>query len=118
MKIRFPSDAAAILCGAVVLPLFLFSLRWLDRAVGGTLPGDFFLLLWCLAGFAGPLLAAIADFSYIKKRNGAAWNVFTPLHRKEDRVLFFVPAWRRATLWLASALLSLFMLDRCGVAFP
>jgi hypothetical protein len=109
-----PSKLAAILAGAVVMPLFVFGLHFIEM----TLHSQLFAILWSIAAFLLPVLFAIADLRYLARRRREQGGFFragaTPV---DDFRLFYIPAWKRLVVWFVSSAISLSLLRSLGVAF-
>jgi hypothetical protein len=112
---KFPSIPAAILTGALWMPLFFWSVRLMERNVGNQL----LLFLWSLIGFVLPVLVSTGDLRYIRDRMQAERSLFGKLRiawaSPEDYKLFYVPAWTRIGVLLLSTVISLMSLKLIGI---
>ena len=107
----FPSTLAAVVAGAVVMPLFLLGLRFIE-AVSRT---QAFVVLWFVVAFFIPVLLATADLKYAARRRRELGGFFRPLTSADDFRLFYIPAWRRMLVLFISTVVSVLALKALGV---
>ncbi len=103
----FPSVPAAIVCGAVGMPLLAYGIRYLERISAS----EWLLLALVIVTFLMPFLVSTTDLKYVKSK----WR--TPgfySMKREDLRLFYIPAWLRMLVWWGSASLSLLLLRTLG----
>jgi len=114
--LRFPSISAAILTGALWMPLFIWSVKLIEREFDNQL----LLLLWSLIGFVLPTLLSTGDLRYIRDRMQAESSFFGKVRaswaRPEDLKLFFTPAWLRMGVLFLSTVFSFMVLKLIGIS--
>ena len=108
--IKFPSYTAAILTGAVVIPLFGLGWKFIDK----TFHSQLLVLLWAIVTFLLPVLFSTGDMKYILKRYRES-GFFRPMMAREDFRIFYIPAWKRMLVLFLSAAISMFVLKLIGV---
>jgi hypothetical protein len=111
----FPSIPAAVIAGALWMPLFIYATHLLERRF----PSMLLQAVWGFIGFVVPLLVSTADVREMA-RGWRRYGVFSSLqHAREQYVeafrRFLLPAWLRMGVWFASAILSLLLLRVVGV---
>lgn len=104
----FPSVPAAIVCGAVGMPLLGYGFHYLERISAS----EWMLLALVIVAFLVPFVVSTTDLKYLKSK----WREpgFYSMKR-EDLRLFYVPAWLRMVVWWGSASLSLLLLRALGL---
>jgi hypothetical protein len=111
----FPSTPAAIVAGAIVMPVFIVGWRYIEASTRS----HALVLLWCAVAFFFPVIVATADLKYAARRRrevgGVFGGLFTPLTSAEDFRLFYIPAWRRMLVFSVSTVVSVFALKALGV---
>jgi hypothetical protein len=108
-----PSVPAAIMAGAVGMPVFVLGWKFLEAS----LQSPAVVVLWFIIGFFAPLLVATADLQYAARRRRELGGFFRPLASPDDFRLFYFPAWRRMFVWFISAATSLLVLKAFGLEF-
>jgi hypothetical protein len=106
-----PSTLAAVVAGALVMPLF--ALGW--RFIEATFHSQIVVLLWAVVAFFIPVLLATADMKYVARRRRELGGFFRPLTSPEDFRFFYIPAWKRMFVWFMSAVSSGLVLKAVGV---
>ena len=94
----FPSIPAAIVTGAVVIPVFMRGLQVIER----TTHSPVLVLSWAVLAFFAPVLFSTGDMRYAVKR----WRevgYLRPLMSREDFQQFYIPAWIRISVVFVSA---------------
>jgi hypothetical protein len=107
----FPSTLAAVVAGAVVMPLFVLGWRFIEAVSRN----QAFLILWFVVAFFIPVLFATADLKYAARRRRELGGFFRPLTSAGDFRLFYIPAWRRLFVWFISTVASVLALKALGV---
>ncbi len=106
-----PSIPAAVVAGAVVMPLFMVGMNYLEERQASPV----LIILWFVVGFFVPLAFSTADMSHVI----AHWRqegFYRPMASEHDFRLFYYPAWTRMAVWFASCVVSVFSLKALGVA--
>jgi hypothetical protein len=106
----FPSVPAAIVGGAVGMPLLLYGSTFIER----TLASQWLLLPWILIVFVVPFLVSTGDLKYLFK----SWRqsgLYSLSVKREDFALFYIPAWSRALVWFVSGVASYLLLRAVGI---
>lgn len=103
----FPSNAAAVLVGAVVTPVFVLVYGFAQRKGISQL----LVLLWDIIGFFIPFIAATVDREYIRKVGG----LFQLRINEQDLTDFFIPTAKRIGIWFASTAAALIVLKIAGI---
>jgi hypothetical protein len=109
----FPSTAAAVVAGAIGMPLLVFGLRFIDV----TFHSQLLMFLWGVVAFFVPVLLATGDLRYVARMRRESGSFFRPVTSAEDLRLFYIPAWKRGFVWFISAVISLLFLKAIGVEF-
>jgi hypothetical protein len=105
--IKLPSNIAAILTGAIIMPLYIMGFNYAQEQNFNQLVS----FLWSVIGFIIPVFMSTADLGYLRRTGG-----FLKIRRsKEDFDLFFIPAWKRMTVWFLSAAVSVLLLKLLGI---
>jgi hypothetical protein len=107
----FPSTPAALVVGAVVMPLFVLGWRFIEEVSRS----QALVILWFVVAFIIPVLFATADLKYAARRRRELEGFFRPLTTADDFRLFYMPAWRRMFVWSISTIASVFALKALGV---
>ena len=107
----FPSTVAAIIAGAVVMPLFELGRRFIEE----TLNSQMLLVLWIVIAFFVPLFVSTCDFKYASRRRRELGSFFRPLMSADDFRLFYIPAWKRMAVWFISRAISILLLKVLGI---
>jgi hypothetical protein len=112
---KFPSIAAAVLTGLLWMPLFIWSVKFIER----NFESQLFLFWWTLVGFALPAILSTSDLRYIKDRLQAEASLFGRLRatrtRHEDYKVFLVPTWSRMAVLFLSTIVSVLFLRSVGI---
>jgi hypothetical protein len=106
----FPSIPAAIVTGAVGMPLLISGWKFIEA----TSHSQLLLLLWAIVAFIIPVVLATTDLRDVARRWREAGSVSAPASRDAFRQIYF-PAWTRMTAWFVSAVLSLLLLKIVGI---
>ena len=109
--IKIPSYKAAILFGAVGMPIFVYVLQVLENKISNPIA----LIIWFIVGFGFPLLISTGDFNYIRREMKKGRSFFGPWTKSEDFKEFFFPAWKRLFVCFLAASTSLLLLDLLGM---
>ncbi|PKN61069.1 MAG: hypothetical protein CVU57_31425 [Deltaproteobacteria bacterium HGW-Deltaproteobacteria-15] len=110
---KVPSYWAAIITGAIGMPVFVVVLRFLEHRSAGQLA----LVVWFLLGFGLPLLVSTGDFEYIRQEMKNGRSFFGPWVKTKDFKEFYVPAWKRIFVWFLASCGSIMLLKTIGVDF-
>ncbi len=62
--IKIPSYKAAVVFGAIGVPIFVYTLEFLENKSVNQIS----LIFWCIIGFGLPLLISTGEFSYIREK--------------------------------------------------
>jgi hypothetical protein len=112
----FPSSLAAIVTGAVILPVFMWVMNLLVAVLQ---PGVLLLglqLLWGIVAFFIPVAGSTMDFRHVRRRQRElGGGIFQVLASREDFSELYVPAWIRMGVLILSAVFSMLILERIGV---
>src|SRR5688572_25473786 len=106
----FPSMPAAIVGGAVGMPLLTYGCQLIER----TFASGWLVVLWVLVAFVIPFVISTADLKYLSK----SWResgLYSMSVKREDFVLFYIPAWSRTLVWFVSSVASFLLLRAVGV---
>jgi hypothetical protein len=109
----FPSMPAAIVTGAVGMPLLIWGWEFIEASSHSQL----LLLLWAIVALIIPVLLATTDLRDIAKRwreAGFFASGSVPGSREAFRNIYF-PAWTRMVAWFVSAVVSLSLLKIIGM---
>jgi hypothetical protein len=106
-----PSTLAAVVTGALVMPLFVIGWEFIET----TFHSPLLVLLWAVIAFFVPVLLATADMRHVARRRRELGGFFRPLTSPEDFRLFYVPAWKRMFVLFISAVSSALVLKAVGV---
>ena len=109
----FPSMSAAIVTGAVGMPLLIWGWKFIEASSHSQL----LLLLWAIVAFIVPVVLATTDLRDVARRwreAGFFGSVSAPESRDAFRQIYF-PAWTRMGAWFVSAVLSLLLLKIAGI---
>ena len=109
--IKFPSYKAAILFGAIGVPIFVYILNVLENKSAN----QFAQLLWFFIGFGLPLLISTGDFKYIRREMKKGRPFFGSWTKSQDIKEFYFPAWKRMFVWFLAACISLLLLNQIGM---
>ena len=111
----FPSTPAAVVTGAVVMPLSMLGWRIIETTSGS----QTLVFLWFVVSFFVPVILATADLKYAARRQrelgGFLGGLFRPLTSPDDFRLFYRPAWRRMSVLFVSTVVSVLFLKALGV---
>jgi hypothetical protein len=105
----FPSIPAAIVTGAVAMPMFMWGWQVIERC----LHSQALVLLWAVVAFFTPVLFSTGDMRYAVKR----WRevgFFRPLASREDFQQFYIPAWIRMGVLFISTVVAMLVLKAFG----
>ncbi len=106
----FPSIPAAIVTGAVVMPVFM----WGWQVIEQTTHNQVLVLFWAVLAFFAPVLFSTGDMQYAFKR----WRevgFFRALTSREDFQRFYIPAWIRVGVLLVSSVTAMLALKALGL---
>lgn len=109
----FPSMPAAIVTGAVGMPLLIWGWKFIET----TSHSQLFVLVWAIVAFVIPVVLATVDLRDVARRwrdAGVFGPVSAPASRDAFRQIYF-PAWTRMAAWFVSAVVSLLLLKIVGV---
>jgi hypothetical protein len=109
----FPSMSAAIVTGAVGMPLLISGWKFIEA----TSHSQLLLLLWAVVAFIIPVVLATTDLRDVARRwrdAGFFGSVSATASRDAFRQIYF-PAWTRMAAWFVSAVLSLLLLRIVGI---
>jgi hypothetical protein len=106
-----PSIPAAVVTGAVVMPLFILGWRFIEAS----LRSQAAVFLWFIIAFFVPVLLATADIKYAARRKRELGGLFRPLTSEDDFRLFYIPTWRRMFVWFVSTVVSVLVLKALGI---
>lgn len=110
MKI-IPSIPAAIVTGAIIIPLCGLGWRFIER----TYDNQPLVILWVFLSFIVPVFLSTMDLQFLVRR----WRENGVLRMcpgaPGDFRLFYVPAWRRMLVLFGAAVVSGFLLRLVGV---
>jgi hypothetical protein len=108
----FPSMPAAIVTGAVGMPLLIWGWKFIET----TSHSQLLVLVWAIVAFIIPVVLATIDLRDVARR----WRdasffgpVSAPASREAFRQIYF-PAWTRMAAWFVSAVVSLLLLKIVG----
>ena len=110
----FPSIPAAIVTGAVVLPVCI---RGMEIITATLHPGPVLLtvqLIWSLITFFMPILLSTMDMRYSMRR----WRevgFFSPMSSREDFLQLYIPCWGRMVVMLVSTVVAVIVLKGFGL---
>jgi uncharacterized membrane protein YhaH (DUF805 family) len=108
----FPSMPAAIVTGAVGMPLLILGWKFIET----TSHSQLLLLVWAIVAFIVPVVLATTDVRDVARRwrdAGSFGPGSAPASREAFRQIYF-PAWTRMAAWFVSALVSLLLLKIVG----
>jgi hypothetical protein len=109
----FPSMPAAIVTGAVGMPLLIWGWKFIETSSHSQL----LLLLWAIVALIIPVVLATTDLRDIATRwreAGSFGPGSVPASRDAFRHIYF-PAWTRMAAWFVSAVVSLLLLRIIGM---
>jgi hypothetical protein len=111
----FPSIPAAIMMGAIWMPLFVWGTHLIERRFGSGLVEA----AWGFVGFVIPVLLCTTDVREMV-RGWRRFGFFSSLgHAREQYPdsfrRFLVPAWLRMGVWFASTVVAVLLLRLIGV---
>ena len=109
----FPSMPAAIVTGAVGMPLLIWGWKFIEA----TSHSQLLLVLWAIVAFIIPVVLATIDLRDIARRwreAGFFGSLSPPASRESFRHIYF-PAWTRMAAWFVSAVVSLLLLKIIGM---
>jgi hypothetical protein len=111
----FPSTPAAVITGAIVMPVFILGWRFIEASTRS----QALVLLWSVVAFSLPVITATVDLKYAARRRrelgGFLGGFFIPLTSPADFRLFYIPTWRRMFVFFVSTVVSLFALKALGL---
>jgi uncharacterized membrane protein YhaH (DUF805 family) len=108
----FPSIPAAIVTGAVGMPLLISGWKFIET----TSHSQLLVLVWAIVAFIIPVVLATIDLRDVARRwrdAGFFGPVSAPASREAFRQIYF-PAWTRMAAWFVSAVVSLLLLKIVG----
>ncbi len=106
----FPSVPAAMVAGAVFVPILIIGMKAL-QARGYS---DVVLMLWAVLTFFVPVFLSCTDFRY-QRRHYKNRSFLIPMIAPRDFEEYYFPAWFRMFVWFVSAGVSCFLLKAFGV---
>jgi hypothetical protein len=109
----FPSMPAAIVTGAVGMPLLVWGWNFIEASSHSQL----LLLLWAIVALIIPVVLATTDLRDIARRwreAGFFGPRSVPASWEAFRYIYF-PAWTRMAAWFVSAVVSLLLLKIIGM---
>lgn len=109
--IKIPSYKAAIIFGAIGMPIFIYILKFLENKSANQIA----LIVWSIVGFGLPLFISTGDFNYIRREMRKGRSFFGPWTKSQDFKEFFFPAWKRMFVWFIAASISLLLLKLIGM---
>jgi hypothetical protein len=106
-----PSTPAAIVCGAIITPLSLRGMKFIeahqwDRGL---------VFLWMIATFFSPIAIATMDFKIFSRDDSGLCIPFAEFFSSEIFQQFYVPTWKRMFVWFLSTGVAVFSLKAIGV---
>jgi hypothetical protein len=107
----FPSTLAAIVVGAIGMPLFLLGWKFIKAHT----PHQGLILLWSVAAFFIPTYFAISDRAYHARRRRELGSFFRPLVSADDFRFLYIPAWKRMFVMFVSTVISGLILKSVGL---
>jgi hypothetical protein len=105
--IKLPSNTAAILAGAIVMPLFIIGWKYADEEHFSGIV----IFLWSIVAFFLPVVLSTADLGYLRRTGG----YFRTRFSRDDFKLFYLPAWKRLAIWFLSTVFSVLLLKLMGL---
>ncbi len=105
--IKIPSYKAAMIFGAIGMPIFVYILQFLETIS----ENQFAQIIWFIIGFGLPFLISTGEFNYIKQEMRKGRSFFGPWTKSQDFKAFFFPTWKRMLVWFLSAAVSLVVLN-------
>jgi hypothetical protein len=115
MKIQLPSNTSAVFAGAVIMPVFIAGVQYLQKYSYQLHNNSFPIFIWSIVSFFIPFSLATVDFNYFKRTYGSFWYIFRAQITKEDLTQFFIPTWKRIVIWFVSAAISSIVLMKIGI---
>src|SRR4030095_9257056 len=109
----FPSMPAAIVTGAVGMPLLIWGWKFIET----TSHSELLVLVWAIVALIIPVVLATIDLRDVARRwrdAGFFGSVPAPKPREAFRHIYF-PAWVRMAAWFVSAVVSLLLLKITGM---
>jgi hypothetical protein len=107
----FPSMPAAIVVGALVIPLHRLGWKFIET----TLHDNILLFVWLVVSFFIPVLLATGDLKYWASTRRERGSNFVPSMSADDFRLFYIPAWKRMFVLFVSAGSSGLLLNAFGI---
>ena len=105
--IKLPSNTAAILAGAIVMPLFIEGWKYADeKHFNGIV-----IFLWSITAFFLPIILSTTDLGYLRRTGG----FFRIRLSRDDFKLFYLAAWKRLAIWFLSTVFSVLLLKLMGL---
>jgi hypothetical protein len=108
---KFPSYSAAILTGAIGLPLFICVAKYIEK----NSRSQVLMAVWFILGFGLPFLISTGDLGYIRRHFKGGLSFFRPWVTSEVFRQFLIPAWKRMGVWFVAAVVSVLLLKLLGV---
>jgi hypothetical protein len=106
--IRLPSYRAAVIAGAIGVPLVMFGAPYAKSNQTG---GLFIFVWYVLIGFL-PMILSTVDFSNLKEIRGRGTSISQlPYRCYEAFTCIVVPMWKRMAAYLASGALSFILVS-------
>jgi predicted MFS family arabinose efflux permease len=109
--IKIPSYKAAIIFGAIGMPAFVYILKFLENESGTQIAQ----IVWSIIGFGLPFLISTGDLSYIRREMRKGRPFFGPWTKFQGFKEFYLPAWKRMSVWFLAACVSLLLLNLIGM---
>ena len=105
--IKLPSNTAAILAGAIIMPLFIAGWKYAEEKHFNPI----LIFLWSIMAFFIPIILSTADLGYLRRTGG-----FLRIRlSRDDFKLFYLPACRRMAIWFLSTVFSILLLKLMGL---
>jgi hypothetical protein len=107
--LKLPSYPAAILAGAIGMPVFIWVFKYIENNIGSQI----LLFIWIVIGFFIPFIFSTGDLGYaIKVFKRKPYRIIA-----EDYTMFFFPAWKRTGVWFLSLVISIVILKLLEITF-
>jgi len=105
--IKLPSNTAAILAGAIVMPLFMMGWKYAEENHFNGIV----IFVWSIIAFFLPIILSTADLGYLRRTGG----LFHIRLSRNDFTLFYLPTWKRMAIWFLSTVFSVLLLKLMGL---
>jgi hypothetical protein len=105
--IKLPSNTAAILAGAIVMPIFVTGWKYAEeKHINGIV-----IFLWGIIAFFLPVILSTTDLGYLRRTGG----FFRTRLSRVDFKLLYLPTWKRLGIWFLSTVFSVLLLKLMGL---